>query len=294
MVRAQPPPQEPRTSLWSLAFKMQTIASKFLSIYNDVKDVWLLGKHLSYPFYMMYVYIMTGAGYVFEADNKLVHILTWLKGIIEGNTLVQLIASFSWDLQQIINNPLGWFIAKLGESSHNFRRIREDPYQFVMDMLFARLPIIRDIIYRTSDWLKDKLRDISHDLFLFIENPWQYLYDKMTSMFTWLYWINAEPVNTVINWLVNYSWWFRDFLNNPQDKIISFIIQARPEMNDLLNNPYYWIKRKISDVLGIDLNSGEPTGLVMFFHIIDTLVYMPQHILDRVASKLVDFILRFI
>jgi hypothetical protein len=291
---AEPPPLEPRTAMWGMALRFQVISSRFNSLYENTRDIWLIGLHLSWPFYLLSTYFTKIANFCFQVDDKLVNVISWVKGIVEGDTLRQLLESLSFDLRYLLRDPFGWFLYRLDDISIIYRQLRDDPYGFIKNKLFASLPIFWDIIYNTRNWLFEKLREMSGDLVWFISNPFDYLRYALSALYNWFYLLDLDPVSAIIDWLSGRIWWFRDFLYNPSNRIIQFIRDYNWELSEFISNPIRWVKERVYDSLELDMYSTEPITLLLIRKIINQLTHIPTNVVDTLFTQFVDFIIRFI
>lgn len=294
MANAPYPPLEPRTPLWSLGFKLHSVAGNFKGIFNDIRDVWLLGTWLAWPFFFMYTYFMSAGDFCIQADDKLVDVITWVKGITEGSTFWHLLSNVTYDIGFILRDPVGWLLWRLDTISYIYRQLRDDPYGWFRDKLLAVFPIFYDIIYNTYWWFRDRIRDLSGDLVWLLDDSWGFIYHKVIGVFGWAWSLQFRASDSIIDWITERVWWFRSFLNQPRQTIIDFIRQQSWDIDELITDPRKWVNQRVFELLGIDYYSYENVITQITKKLISELVYMSTPLIETLFSQFVDFVVRFL
>lgn len=251
MANIQPPPIQPRTALWGLGFALEKVSLRFKSIYESIRDTWLLGPYLAWPFYYLYLFFNEAKQKSWEADDKLVEIATWVNGIINGTVIRDILDFLSYNYTRLRNDPIGLIRDILSYVSYEFTLIRIDPYNWVKNKVLAVWPIVYDLIYGTRNWLLNVLGQNFPLLYQLFVNPFGTLRNWILSLFYWAREFNSNVIQSIISFISQRAWWFSGFITAPVSTLINLIKQQNFSLGQFLDNPIQWVKYRIMDFFGI-------------------------------------------
>lgn len=251
MAHISPPPLPGRTVLDRIATKFKDIAGDFYSLYEDLEDIWLLGKWLRWPFWWLYTYFRFISDKFYQADDLLREFKRWIDGIVEGSVFEDLlywlsshfrtirynatswvkwrIEDISGDLWRFINTPHVWVFAKIDDWISWFYAFRQDPRGTIVNWLTERYP-----------WLAQ-----------FLLNAIAYIVNAVYSGISFIRDLRDRPQSTIINWLAQWYFWVRDFLSDPYLFIVTKVRSISTEVRLFFDNPIEWARGKIKQVLGL-------------------------------------------
>lgn len=294
MARVPTPPIAPRTGLWGLGFRFDLISLRFDKLRNDIKDVWLIGTWLSYPFYAIGYYFSAAKVLVWQADDSLVDAITWIKGIVDGNTVIDILERLWWEFRFLRADPVGWVRTKIDEVSGELQWLRIDPIGWTRSRFYLALPEFSSILNNSAFWVYSRLIQWKPDFGTFIRNPRGYIRDKVLSSFSSIRALDWNPSQTVIDWLTSQSPWFHSFMVNPSGTIVDLMTRNNYNLGLLISNPVQWFKQRLASVLGMqtyELDDFIPSLIKRFF---SAILGNQAGLLDYVKTAVCDIILRFI
>jgi len=219
-MRIGPPPQPgAHGPLWSLGYWLKEAASEFYDLYDAIKDIWLIGDYLAWPFYLIYYWLDYAGGRAQEADARLLEIWGDLWALLTGVTFDDLLYALSWNFWHIVNRARDWIKDKLIEISWNFHGIIYYATDWVRGKLFEISGHFREITYYAVSWVRSRLYEISGHFKRIVEDPLGWIRD-------FLYTISGH-----FWWIVNYpSIWIR-----------MRIIARWPGLRELFDDPRRWL-----------------------------------------------------
>ncbi len=294
MANAQPPPIAPPSPLWGLGFRLENIGRYFESMYLDIRDIWLLGKWLSWPFYLIYWSFNEAKGLCWDADRSLVWVTSWVKGLVDGSTFGELLDSLSWHYQQIRTDPIHWVATWFKAIRWELRQLVDNPTAFVSDRLFGRFPILYTLAHNAFGYISDRLFSAYPHMRDFFRYPFSTVRQWITNTWRWLDELDRDRSNTLATWLSWGTWWFRDFLNNPRHYVLQWLKESSWELNELLVNPTQWVKDKLASAIGIYPHELPDLPLILFRKLITRIVTSQGGLLDELQSAFCAVILKFI
>ena len=294
MANVPNPPITPRTGLWGLGFRFEIMSLRMARLSDDLYDVWLIGKWLCQPFSLISVYLNNARDKSWQADSELVDAKNWIKGLIEGWTIIHVLEQLWWEFRYLRTDPRGWVAAKIDQISSELRYIRLDTYGWLRTRLYWAFPVFYNLLGNSGWWVYNELDKRYPDIGSFIRDSWGYIYNKVLGIFQWARDLQNNPSNTVIGWINNRTGWFWDFITNPYGTIYTFMSNINVDFRLLINNPVEWFKSKLSDSLGMsryELNN-LPVSLVrrMFSVILNN----QDGLLDYTKEAIINLVLRFI
>lgn len=294
MAHVPNPPTAPRTGLWGLGFRMEIIALRFASMYEDTKNVWVIGKYLSWPFYFLSIYFNIARDKCWDADQELVFAITWVKGLVEGSTIADILERIWHEFAFLRWDPVGWIRAKIDQVSGELRFIRTDPYGWMRSRLYMALPVFYSLLGNSGWWIYSKLNERYPEIGSFIRDSWGYIRNKVLSIFSWSRSLDANPVQYVINLINGQTGWFWSFISNPRQFIIDKLLEQSYDIRLLLTNPKQWIKGQIASLLGMQVYEMDTFISSLIKRAFGVVLSNQGGMLDYVKEGLVNLILRFI
>lgn len=294
MAHTPTPPITPRTGLWGLGFRMEVISSRFYTLYQDIANVWMLGKWLAWPFYLLSVYFNNTRDKCWEADQSLVFAITWVTGLIEGTVIADILERIWYEFTFLRNDPIGWVRLKIDQVSGELQFLRNDPYGWMRSRLYAALPVFYNLLGNSGWWVYNELSNrypIIKDL---VNDPWGFIRERVLGVFSWARELNINPTTSIIGWINSYVGWFWSFLWNPSQFIYNKLKQYNYDIYVLFTDPIRWIKEKVATLLGMssyELDTFIPSLIKRAFSIV---LSNQGGLLDYVEQALVNLILRFI
>lgn len=294
MAHVQPPPIEPRTGLWGLGFRFELIGLRFEDLRNDIADIWLLGVWLSYPFYAIGYYFFAARDLVWQADNSLVYAISWIKGITEGNVIVDILERLWYEFAYLKADPIGWVRTKIDQVSGELRFLRTDTYGWMRSRLYFAFPAFYNILGNSGWWVYTRLNERYPEFGQFIGNTWGYIRDTVLGLFWWARELEANPAQMIINRISGYAGWFWSFLGNPRQFIVDRLSEYTYEISIFLTNPRQWLKSSLGAILGIstaDMDNFVPFLVRRMFSMV---LSNHQGLLDYTKEAIINLVLRFI
>lgn len=288
------PPIAPRTALWGLGFKFELIAQRFDKLRNDIQDIWLIGTWLSYPFYAIGYYMFQARDLVWQADDTLVEVITWIKGITEGNVIIGILEHLWYEFRYLKADPIGWVSAKIDQVSGELRHLRLDPLGWIRTRFRVAMPEFTSLLNNGAYWVYSRLIEWKPEFGDFIRNTHGYIRDKVLSLFGWARELETNPAQMIINRISGYAGWFMTFLQDPAGFIYRELTAYNWELRLLLTDPTQWVKEKIGSILGIstaDMDNFVPFLIKRMFSLI---LSNHQGLLDYTKEALINLVLRYI
>lgn len=294
MAHAKPPDIAPRTGLWGLGFRMEVIASNFYNLYQDILGAWIVGKWFAWPFYFMSLYFNIARDKCWEADQDLVFAISWVKGITEGSTLIDILEVLWYEFRYLRADPVGWVRAKIDQVSVELSFLRQDPYGWMRSRLYLALPVFYSLLGNSGWWIYSKLDERYPEIGEFIRDSWGFIYNKVLSLFSWARELNSNPTNAVIQWVHNRTGWFWSFVNDPTGFIVNRLKHYNYEIYNLLTYPKNWFKVKLAERLGMDHTELDTFIPSLIRRAFGSVLSNEGGMLEYVQEAMVNLILRFI
>lgn len=288
------PPIAPRTGLWGLGFRMELIALRFYNMYDDIKDLWLIGKWLSWPFYLIHTYFNAARNKCWQADVELVFALTWIKGITEGSVIIDLLEHLWYEFRYLRADPIGWVSAKIDQVSGELRYLRTDPYGWMRSRLYLAIPAFYSILGNSGWWIYSKLTERYPEFGLFMGNTWGYIRDKVLGLFWWARDLNTSPKYAVYGWINQLFPWFNDFMTNPAGTIINYLRGYNYNIGLLFDNPAQWFKERLAVALGLQPHEMDNFVPFLIKRMFSLVLSNYLGLLDYVENAICQLILKFI
>jgi hypothetical protein len=252
MAHITPPPLPPRTVLERIARRFKDVADDFYDLYDKLKDVWLLGKWLRWPFWWLYFYFNFIADKFYDADDLLREFKRWIDGLIEGSVFEDLLDWLSYHYRSIRNDPKRWVRVQFQGISHDLWRLINPPHVWIFEKIQEWITWFYE--FRTDPkgtvvkWLTEKYPWLSQFLF----NALAFIVNNVYAGIGFLRELRDNPTNRVVQWLANWYSWITSFLSDPFGFIIEKVKQFSIEVRLFFDNPVQWARDKIKQVLGMN------------------------------------------
>lgn len=257
MPHVGPPILPPPTVLEVIGDKVKQIADDMYALYERVKDVWLLGTYLRWPFWWLWFYCTFIATKFYQADTLVREIKRWVDGIIEGTVFEDILFWVSSEFRSIRFAAGSWVKTKFQDISHETWQLLNVPTVWVLDRLQGFITWFyafrTDPITTVVGWLTTRYPWLSQ----FLLNSMIYVRDKVYDAIGFLRELRDNPTNRIVNWLALWYGWIGSFLSNPLGFIIDKVKAFRADVRLFFDNPIAWAREKIKQVLGwtdIDLS----------------------------------------
>lgn len=294
MVHIPSPPIPKRSGLWSLAFKLENIGYRFKWIYEDTKDVWLIGVWLSTPFYVIANYFFDAKQWCLEGDKWLAEVWYRVEGIFKGNIIQEILDTISYHYSWLRDNPINWIVYHLQQFTWDMQLLLTNPLSWFLYKLQDTSPELWYIALNAASWLRNKIQDIFPVAIDFLYDPMGFMYDRTIQLFPVLWALLNFPVDQILEWLYSRYPWLNDLFNDPKWTIVGFIKQISYELELFLNDPSFWFRNKLASILGLSV--GQLTNLPYYLAkmVIDIFAQNYWGILDTIKTRLCNIILHYI
>lgn len=294
MAHIPTPPIAPRTGLWGLGFRFELIASRFYNIYESIKYVWLIGKWLAWPFYLLSAYFYSARDKSWEADSSLVNAISWIKNIIEGSAIIDILEVLWWEFRYLRADPVGWVRAKIDRVSGELRFIRQDPYGWMRSRLYLALPIFYLLLGNSGWWIYSKLNARYPEIGSFIRDTWGFIRNKVISVFYWARELDIDPGTAVIGWINRYVGWFWSFIWSPSSFIKEQLSNTSWDLRVLLSDPRLWVKEQVASILGLNTYEMDNFVVSIIKRMFSAILSNQAGLIDYIKHTACELFLRYI
>lgn len=290
----EPPDIPSPTPFWGLGFRFESIGRKFYDTYQKIREVWLIGPYLAWPFYFVSQWFFDARDYSWQAEVLVRYLKRWIDGLSSGNTFSQLLYRIAAPLWEVVYDPRGWLIKRIrdvGGSLYalyanantwvtikvetNFpflKGIRDNPRQWLVDLLNARFPGIISIFQDFDGWLKSRVE-------------WFYPF---------IYRLRIDPIGYIIGLINSRYPAFVRFLDNPEHEIYRYLTNRYPELFLFFGNPELWFNEKLRRTLGLSfVEYGSPVPILLVT-ILDMITRAFYNQLNWISNRICNIILLFI
>jgi hypothetical protein len=294
MAVVQRPPSQPAGPLWWVGWYLDSFKQWLEHVGNSVKDVFLLGQWLSYPFLSMAYYVGRAADYARNGDDRVQELLAWINGIVDGWLFIDLLFWVSAEYRSIRDNARLWVKIQLLGLNSWFYFLIIDPKAFV------------NLLIRQVAWY----------ISLLLDDPKSFIVYFLKQVNWWLAWVIDTPkdfvlyflrqANSLMGLLVdNPRQWFKDrlleiaphiydLLYFPRNWTLARIRELFPYAYPLLSNPDGWLKSNVAQLLGLPSNFfSNPIGYILSA-IFNKLQTEPGNYANLLSRLIIDLILHFI
>lgn len=288
------PPTRKTTGLWSFGFRLEAIARYFANLATDIQDVWIIGKWLSFPFALISVAFAVGQSYVWQADQELGQVLSWIDDFLDGWLIIDLLEGLWSELRELRRDPVTWVLRQIIRLWVEFERIRNDPVGWFREKLTRLIPTIWYLFENTRQWFYDQLSRYWPLMSEWFNNPYGMLINMVYS--TW-------PI--IREFVSNASYFVYDrlrslypiltsLLNSPSTTVINLLTSRYPDLVTFLSNPYVWIRDKLFNIIGVDVSSKDGFITSILLNVLYYLQVNRQGLRDRIINALCDIFVAFI
>lgn len=293
MANAPTPPIPERSPFWSWAFRFERLRALFQELHDDIEGVWLIGPHLAAPFFWISRVFLALADLSYRADNLIVWLVQWVRGIVEGDTFKNLLFTLSHHYFRIKYDPVGWVRDVIDYLSGEYRTIRTDPVGWIKNRLLLAYPALRAILFNSTGWVTQILFNRYPELQGFLNNIKNYIIGTMLGAFWWLRDLQNGPLNAVVKWITGRANWFNAFLLHPFATVFWWYADHNPWWLKFWSDPRDWVREHVAAMLNIPWGKRQNLLDALIEKIFETLAYNVFGVLARIESYLVDIILYF-
>lgn len=245
------PPEYPKpTILDVVAGIIRSISDDFYDLYSKLKDVWLLGTWLSWPFWWLHRYFKNVSDNVYVADKLIRDLKQWIDGITEGTVIERFIDWLSSQYKAIRTDPIGWVRLKFGQISHETWQILNVPNTWVNDRISQWVPWWNDFRRNPRQFVIDHLISAYPWLNNFLGNALAYIVDNVYAGIGFIRQLRDNPQDTILNWISQWYAWVRSFLTSPMQFIVGQLKLYSTELRLIIDDPYAWVRQKIKNIMG--------------------------------------------
>lgn len=250
MPHIAPPDYPPPTILNVVAGIVRDISDDFYDLYDKLKDVWLLGQWLRWPFWWLHRYFKNVSDNIYLADTLLREFKQWIDGIKDANVFERLLDWLSSEYRSIRSDPVGWARRKFQAISHEAWQILNVPNTWVHDRISQWVPWWTDFRRNPRQFIIDKLIAAYPWLINFLGNALAYIVENVYAGIGFMRQLRDNPQQRIIDWLSVWYAWIRSFLTDPMQFIIGQIKQYSVELRLIVEDPYAWVRQKIKNIMG--------------------------------------------
>jgi len=263
-------------------------------MYEDTKDVWLIGKWLSWPFWFLSVYFNVARDKSWEADQDLVYAITWVKGLVDGNVIGDILEKIWFEFSFLKRDPIGWVRAKIDEVSGELRFLRLDPMGWMRSRVYFAFPVFHSLLGNSGWWVYNELNKRYPEIGSFIRDTWGFIRGKVLSLFWWARELETNPTRMIIDRINAQVGWFWSFMQNPSDFIVNRFASYNYLLHQMLTDPNRWVKDRMATVLGINPNEMDNLVVTLIKRMFSAVLGNQSGLLDYTKEAIVSLILRFI
>ena len=294
MANAPTPPMPIPTPFWGLGFRFDSIGRKFDDTYHDIKEVWLIGPYLAWPFYFIGYTFFGARDLSWEADGFVKDIKKWVDGIVSGNTFAELFYNLAYHTWQLIRDPRGWTIDRLREVSNDLYSLYTNAKAWIEVKVIDSFPFMSQMRYDMRGWAIGLIATTFGSGLDILLNPRSYVIDRISEKYPFLSSLLYSPASYIIG-LVNsrYPSLIR-FLDNPEHETFRYLTNLYPDLFLLYINPRQWFEDKLLDVFGLQVDPMLGFTLSVLKGILDGLSHSYGTARDRITTVLCDVLLTFI
>jgi len=293
MANVQPPPITKRSPLWGLSFKVESIASRFTTLCQDIRDIWLIGQWLYYPFYWIAYYLTQAVTAIREADQWVAEHRAQLESLFNGSKFSELLNAVSSNLSWIRSDPLGWLRTQISYLSRDLIEIIVNARSWIRNRIKEIYPRLEEINNSPNSWIRSLVLQTFGLGAQLIIDPIGTLRHIITNISPFLGGLLSSGISYVIQEINTQNGWFRQFINNPTQTIRQFLTQINPDVNNLINNPKQWYKEKLATLLGISVLDTDTLSTTLGLIVIEKIKININQYRDRFKQAFCDIIMKF-
>jgi len=284
----------PRTALWGLGFRFEMIGFDAQNLYFDIRDIWLLGKWLSYPLWVFAWGMFVSRDLVWETDTYITRMQSWISHLTDGWGIIEIIETLSYNLRLVVNNPLEFIRQNIRSLSFEIRMILDNADVWFRAKLNTNYPDLFEIVYNPWDWLRYKLYETFPGLTTFFSSPVNAVLGWIRYYFPFVTDLLNNPSGTIQTWIQQRYPWFGWFVDNPTDFIMSRIKGSNGELALFLTDPVFWFLSLFAGLLGV--SGADLIDLPRTLFRVGTRVILESWgtFRDEVENGICDIILKFI
>lgn len=290
-----PPPEPlPITFLWGMGFRFEKQGYKFYDTYQDIKDVWLLGDYLAWPFYFISTWCLEIRDIAWEGNKTLGKFYLWVDQLISGTLFMDILDFLSYNYQWIRVDPLGFIRENLKLLSVDFSMFIASANSWFIDKLRQHFPELFHLASNVIGWLRDRIQALFPQVFPFLLSPLGTLYTWVVDQFPVIRALTYNPIGYIIARIIDYRPFLADFFNSPLMFIIEQIKSYNSDLTPLLINPKEFILSEISNWFGFKYNPGIPFIYQVINRGLEYLISQSYTSLSNFSSLVCDIIIKFL
>jgi len=288
------PQPQPTGVLWWSGWYLQSFNNRLRQLAGDISGVWIVGNHLSYPFYVLASFIDGVVNNLFHADDRFQELKAWVEHIINGTGFLELLAWASGHFMLIKYNPRGWFLMIMNGFSWKLALLLQNPWQFVN--MFVR--------------------ELSGSIGLLLDNPLAFIHNHLNQLRWWLSMFLDNPIGFIrhftrlISWrmsqIIDNPYWFVNdlvrllspnighFLDDTRGWLFNRLMEISFDLGQFVGNPRHYLQRQIGSILGLPDGFWIDPLYIITQTILQTIRIRLRSFTDTIKEIVVDFILEFI
>lgn len=291
----KPPPILPsRTALWGLGFRFEMIALQAQGVYYDIRDIWLLGKWLSYPLWVFAWSMFVARDKCWEADSALVAVEGWINHLTDGWGIIDIIETLSYNLRLVIRDPIEFIRQNIRSLSFEFRMILDNVDVWFRAKFNINYPDLFQIVRNPFDWLRYKLYDLFPGLVTFFISPWNTVMGWVRYTFPFMTDLLNNPSGTAQSWLQQRYPWLTWFFFDPANFIINRIRDYSGELGAFITDPLHWFRELLARLLHIQEQELNDLPKALFRVVVRVILDSLGNFQDEVQTAICDIVLKFI
>lgn len=290
----QPPPIPPPTPFWGLGFRFEVIGYEFYNTYQSIKEIWLIGLYLAWPFYFVSQAFFAARDLSWDADQLIKTIQGWVDGLITGDTFRQLYYNLGYHFWQLLNNPVGWLVERFYETSYDLFSIYINARAWLEAKVILSFPFIADIRINPYGWIRNLLQITYGYAADFLNDPDGFLRSRLQWIYPFIASLSITPVGYITSLIISRYPFFGQFFDDMPGEIARALGNRYPDLLLLFSNPRFWFEEKLLELLGIRVDPDLGFLLSVLKGIVYAIIGTQGARLSRVTSLLCDVILKFV
>ena len=288
------PSETPATPLFSFGWWLGSFANNLNDLGNRIEDVFIIGTWLASPFKTMAWILHIAENQVYRADDFLINVWTWVNGLIEGQTFLDLLYWASGHFWAIRHQPVTWVKAQLGQIGYWFGWLMFDPKSFISHFLRELVWFGGLLIDNPTGFVSHFIRSIVWHVGLFLDNPVSFINHFIRSISWHIGLLIDNPQAFVRHFLIALQPLLDWFIFNPRDFIIQQVKLYNPELAQFIDNPMNWLRHKLLWLLKFDWSFFDDPIVYLFRKMIERIETLLEPHLEKIKELVINILLRYI
>lgn len=287
------PPTPPAGRLWWAGWYLRSFADRLERLGRDIRNTWLIGQYLAYPFILIASYARATAEHLFRADDTVLNIERWIYSLIDGWNFINLLYWASYHFRLIRNDAKGWLRYILSLWGWRLALLVQSPWQFVNLMI----------------------REVSHWIGYVIDNPFFFVDYWLRQLRWFIGFFLDNPVAFLREFVGQIAWHVAFFIHDPLGFVRHYVRQLSPNIGLLIDNAHLWlfqelmgisydvaqfisnpsdyIKRRVAEMFGFSPAFWSDPIYYLSEAIINVMMQRLWNFRDRLKTLAIDIILSF-